>query len=557
MYIIPYNFLLMNASLRIALAQQNFVVGDLRANAARMARVAREARGRGARLVVFPELSLTGYSPEDLLLRDDFVAAAAAALERLARETADMDVIVGAPVRERGALFNAALHLARGRIAHRCYKRSLPNYEVFDEKRYFSGGPDAACVFAVGGVSLGLTVCEDIWHPPAAAAAARAAADCLINVSASPFDVAKQRRRDNVLRARVRETGLGLLYVNQVGGQDDLVFDGDSRAYDGSGACVLRAPSFEEGVYYCDVSRAAVVCGEAPRTHAPLETVRRALVTGLRDYVVDNGFRGVVVALSGGIDSALTLVLAVDALGCARVKAVTMPSPYTSRQSLEDARLLARTEGVELFEIPITRTFETMLGELAPVFGDRVRDVAEENLQARIRGALLMALSNKLRLMPVATSNKSELAVGYATLYGDMAGGYAPLKDVFKKRVYALAAHVNRAHERIPPRVIERAPSAELAPGQLDTDSLPPYPVLDEILEQLIENDAGAADLARRGFDAAMLRRVRDMVVKSEYKRRQAPPGPKITPRAFGRERRYPITSLYEAPASGTAPAGQ
>ena len=275
----------------------------------------------------------------------------------------------------------------------------------------------------------------------------------------------------------------------------------------------------------------------------------------MRDYVANNGFGGVVIALSGGIDSALTLALAVDALGGARVKAVLMPSPYTSPQSVEDARLLARAEGVELFEIPITRTFETMVGELAPVFGDRARDVAEENLQARIRGALLMALSNKLHLMPVATSNKSELAVGYATLYGDMAGGYAPLKDVFKKRVYELAAHLNRAHERIPRRVIERAPTAELAPGQLDTDSLPPYPVLDAILEQLIENDAGTADLARRGFDAALLRRVRDMVMKSEYKRRQAPPGPKITPRAFGRERRYPITSLYEAAAPDATPA--
>ncbi len=546
----------MEAPLRIALAQQNFVVGDLRGNAARITRLTRAARGRGARLVVFPELSLTGYSPEDLLLRDDFLAAVEDALGQVAREAAGIDVIVGAPVRDRGALFNAALHLSHGSIAHRCYKRSLPNYEVFDEKRYFSDGPDAACVFAVEGVSFGLTVCEDIWRPQAAAAAARAAADCLINVSASPFDVAKQRRRDRALQARVRETGLGLLYVNQVGGQDDLVFDGDSRAYDRSGACVLRAPSFEEGVYYCEATRASLVCDQAPSPPpAPLEIVRRALVTGLRDYVVHNGFGGVVVALSGGIDSALTLTLAVDALGGARVKAVMMPSPYTSRQSLADAHRLARAERVELFEIPITRVFETMLGELAPIFDGRARDVTEENVQARIRGGLLMALSNKLRLMPLATSNKSELAVGYSTLYGDMVGGYAPLKDLFKKRVYELAAHVNRARERIPRGVIERAPSAELAPGQLDTDRLPPYPVLDAILEQLVENDASAADLARRGFDAALLRRVRNMLMKSEYKRRQAPPGPKITRRAFGRERRYPITSLYDAVAPSAADA--
>jgi len=532
--------------LRVALAQQNFVVGDLRGNAERIVRLAREARANGARLIVFSELSLTGYSPEDLLLRDDFIAAAADAVEEVARAAAGgIDLIVGAPVREHGHLFNAALHLSDGRIAHRCRKRSLPNYEVFDEKRYFSAGPDEACVFRVDGVALGLTVCEDIWQPHAAADAARAGADCLVNLSASPFDVAKQARRDETLRARIGETGLPVIYVNQVGGQDDLVFDGDSRVFNRAGRCVFRAPPFEEGVWCCDIGADAAACDETPPQVAPVEIIRRALSTGLRDYVEKHAFAGVVVGLSGGIDSALVLILAVEALGAARVKAVMMPSEYTSAQSIEDARLIARNAGVELLEVPITNVFETMLAELAPVFKGRQRDVTEENLQARIRGSLLMSISNKLGLMVVATSNKSELAVGYSTLYGDTVGGYAPLKDLFKNRVYQLAAHCNRERERIPRSIIERAPTAELAPGQLDTDSLPPYPVLDAILEQLIEHDATAAGLAGRGFDAATVRRVQRMVVASEYKRRQSAPGPKITPRAFGRDRRYPVTCRF------------
>ncbi len=533
--------------LRVALAQQNFLVGDLRGNTGRIVRLARAARERGARLIVFSELSLTGYSPEDLLLRDDFIAAAAAAVDAVARDAADgMDVIVGAPVREHGALFNAALHLSDGQVAHRCYKRSLPNYEVFDEKRYFSAGADEACVFAVDGVSLGLTVCEDIWQPHAAADAARAGADCLVNISASPFDAAKQARRERALQARVNETGLPVIYVNQTGGQDDLVFDGDSRVFDRAGRCVFRAPSFEEGVYYCDIGAGAVTCNETSARLAPLEIIWRALSTGLRDYVDKHGFEGVVIGLSGGIDSALVLVLAAEALGAGRVKAVMMPSAYTSAQSVEDARLVSRIAGVELLEVPITGVFETMLAELAPVFQDRRRDVTEENLQARIRGAMLMSISNKLGLMVVATSNKSELAVGYSTLYGDTVGGYAPLKDLFKNRVYELAEYCNRERDRIPRRIIERPPTAELAPGQLDTDSLPPYPVLDVILEQLIEQDASLDDLVGRGFDAATVRRVQRMIVASEYKRRQSAPGPKITPRAFGRDRRYPVTCHFD-----------
>lgn len=535
---------------RVALAQQNFVVGDLRGNAARITRVAREARESGARLAVFSELSLTGYSPEDLLLRDDFIAAAAAAVEEVARAAAGIDLIVGAPVREHGHLFNAALHLADGRVAHRCCKRALPNYEVFDEKRYFSAGPDAACVFRVDGVAFGLTVCEDIWQPRAAADAARAGADCLVNLSASPFDVSKQARRDETLCARIDETGLPVVYVNQVGGQDDLVFDGDSRVFNRAGHCVFRAPPFEEGVWCCDIGADAAARDETPPQMAPVGIIWRALRTGLRDYVEKHAFAGVVVGLSGGIDSALVLMLAVEALGAARVKAVMMPSQYTAAQSIDDARRIARGAGVELLETPITGIFETMLAELAPVFRGRRRDVTEENLQARIRGSLLMSISNKLGLMVVATSNKSELAVGYSTLYGDSVGGYAPLKDLYKSRVYELAAWCNRERERIPRSIIERAPTAELAPGQLDTDSLPPYPVLDAILEQLIEHDASAAGLAGRGFDAATVRRVQRMVVASEYKRRQSAPGPKITPRAFGRDRRYPVTCRFGGDAA-------
>ncbi|MDX9767102.1 MAG: NAD+ synthase [Ectothiorhodospiraceae bacterium] len=538
--------------MKLALAQFNPLVGDVEGNAARIVAMAREAHERlAADLVVFPELALIGYPPEDLLLRPGLHERVERALHALAADLRGIDVIIGAPLLDGVQLFNSALFLSGGHVAARYDKWILPNYSVFDEKRYFAAG-NRPCVIEVAGVPLGLTVCEDIWHPEPAAAARDAGARLIVNINASPFHRGKHAERLEVLRDRVVETGLPIAYVNMVGGQDELVFDGQSLVLGGDGDLRLRAEAFTEGSYAVEIGN-----GEPLPANIALEPeeealLYRALVLGVRDYVDKNGFKGVVLGLSGGIDSALTLAIAVDALGAGRVEAVMMPYRYTASMSVEDARAQARHLGVTYREIPIEPMVSAFLGALADEFRGlppSPTDTTEENIQARCRGVILMAISNRTGRMLLTTGNKSEMAVGYATLYGDMAGGFAPLKDLSKLWVFRLAAWRNRQSEAsggvIPERVLVRPPSAELRPDQRDEDSLPPYEILDAILERFVEEDQSLEEIVRAGFDEATARRVALMVLANEYKRRQAPPGVRVTRRAFGKDRRYPITSGY------------
>jgi NAD+ synthase (glutamine-hydrolysing) len=545
----------MNNAIRIALAQINPTVGDLENNLARMDRYANIALSEyGANLVVFPELSITGYPPEDLLFRQGFVEQARDCLARLASRNPDIAILAGAPRVEQGRLYNSAAWLAGGRMRYIYDKQILPNYGVFDEKRYFTAG-QAPAVVDLDGFRLGITLCEDIWEPGPVRATAAAGAQLIVNLNASPFHVRKVFERQAVLKARCEESGLPVLYVNQVGGQDELVFDGHSMAVDIAGNVVYRAPGFSESLGIVEFDAAGFAMpGSVPAvdTGAGTETlddpamVYRALVLAVRDYVTKNGFNGVVLGLSGGVDSALTLAIAVDALGAESVEALMMPSRYTSRMSLEDAAEVAKNFGVVYEEISIEPAFESLLASLRPVFQGLPPDTTEENLQARCRGVILMAISNKKRKLVLATGNKSEMAVGYATLYGDMAGGFAPLKDVSKTRVYELCRYRNRKAAMIPARILERPPSAELAPGQKDEDSLPPYPVLDRILELYLEQEKSIVSIVQAGFEEVTVREVVKKVNRNEYKRRQAAPGVKITKRAFGRERRYPITNGYD-----------
>jgi NAD+ synthase (glutamine-hydrolysing) len=577
--------------LRVALAQINPVVGDIRGNARKISESISRARDEGAALVVLPELSLTGYPPEDLLLKTSFLDAAGEALQELAGQTHDIAAVVGYPEQAED-VYNSAAVLADGAVVATYRKMYLPNYGVFDEQRYFQSGADAAIV-ELNGIPLGLSICEDIWEPgPPAMTEALAGAQVILNLSASPYRMGVGARRERMLIQRAVDNLTAVVFVNTVGGQDELVFDGHSLAIDQDGEVLARAPQFAEALTFCTIdpraitaarlretrhranvrrqrsagpiadppvftlasltteteSEADVVSGDVADTLSEEAEVYTALRTGLHDYVEKNGFEHVVIALSGGIDSALAAVVAADALGPERVTCVSMPSPYSSEGTRNDARTIAENLGVDFREIGIEQAMHAYEEMLSEPFEGREPDVAEENVQARIRGNVVMALSNKFGWLVLATGNKSELSVGYATLYGDMAGGFAVLKDVYKTWVYRLVRWRNEqeGRELVPASVLDRPPSAELRHEQRDEDSLPPYDLLDRILEGYIEDDLDAVELVHRGLPPEDVERVIRMVDRAEYKRRQAPPGIKISSRAFGRDRRLPITNRYE-----------
>jgi NAD+ synthase (glutamine-hydrolysing) len=540
----------MKQSLRIALAQLDLLVGDVHGNATRVVNTARQARADlGADLVLFPELSLSGYPPEDLLFHRGFRRQIESGLAKVREEVQDVPVMVGFPEYAGTAIYNSAALISGGMVAAIHRKSELPNYKVFDEKRYFQAGAQPT-VMDVQGFRCGLLVCEDIWEPETAQLARADGAELLIVINASPYEIHKQRERESVARVRVLDVGLPMAYVNLIGGQDELIFDGNSFVMNADGAVVMRAPAFREGTYVVDFvreSRGRVVPqpGHIEPELSDEASVYGALVVGVRDYVNKHGFPGVVMGLSGGVDSALTLAIAVDALGADRVHAVMMPSRYTSSMSLDDAKEQAQLLGVKYSVLSIESMFEATLATLKNEFAGRPPDATEENIQSRCRMLLLMGISNKTGKMLLTTGNKSEMAVGYATLYGDMAGGFAPIKDCSKMLVYRLAAYRNAGGRVIPQRVIDRPPSAELRPDQRDSDSLPSYEVLDAILEAFIEEDLSVDEIEARGFDRATVGRVLDMVKRNEYKRRQAPPGVRVSRRAFGRDWRYPITNGY------------
>ncbi len=537
-------------TLTVVLAQINPVVGDVAGNTAKIIGAANTARDRlTADLVVFPELCLTGYPPEDLLLRPGLQKRVDKALETLRHKISGIYIVVGHPLGDVGKeLYNAASVIADGQIISQYFKQMLPNYSVFDEKRYFIEGHLPA-VFSLNGVKLGITICEDIWFTGPAAQAKDAGAELLLNLNASPFQQGKSALRYDAVRQRAIENQLPMLYVNQVGGQDELVFDGGSFALDSHGDLQMQAVVFADELAIVNIEKNhagnILISGKITEHLSPLASVYQALVLGLRDYVEKNRFPAVVLGLSGGIDSALTLALAVDALGADRVQTVMMPSRYTTQISLDDAAQMATQLGVGYSVLSIEPVFDSFLQTLNETFAGKAADTTEENIQARCRGVLLMAISNKTGAMVLSTGNKSEMAVGYSTLYGDMAGGYSPLKDVYKTLVFALAKYRNELSPIIPERIINRPPSAELSADQRDDDSLPPYPLLDQILERYIADDGCFEDLVAEGFAAETVAQVIKMVDRNEYKRRQAPPGIRITSRAFGRDRRYPITSGY------------
>ncbi|MGH8250256.1 MAG: NAD+ synthase [Steroidobacteraceae bacterium] len=540
----------MGGGLRIALAQINPTVGDPPGNADRIIQRMREAAKGGAALVVTPELALSGYPPEDLLFHRGFRRRIEGALARLADAARGIDLLVGYPEYADGTIYNGAAWLRAGACIARYRKHCLPNYQVFDEVRYFTAG-SAPVVVEVTGVPVAPLICEDIWHQAPAAEARAAGAGLCIALNASPYQQRKQAERELVIAELARTTAMPFLYLNLVGGQDELVFDGCSFATDAKGALVHRAPAFDESLTFIDAERGPDGVRLSGGSIAVLpqaeESVWQAITNGVRDYVGKNGFDGVVIGLSGGVDSALVLALACDALGRERVHAVMMPSRFTSRMSQDDAEAMALGVGVKYSVIPIEGVYQAALASLQEEFAGRATDTTEENIQARCRGMLLMAISNKTQRMVLTTGNKSEMSVGYATLYGDMAGGYAPIKDCSKTLVWKLARWRNAQSPKpvVPERIIERPPTAELRDNQLDSDSLPPYEVLDPILEAFIEDDRSVDEIVELGSDRATVTRVLEMVKRSEYKRRQAPPGVRISGRAFGRDWRYPITSGY------------
>lgn len=544
----------MSQPFTLALAQLNLWVGDVEGNVEKI--IAASVRARDefkADLLACPELSLIGYPPDDLLLRSAMPRVIEAGVQRLLREVRGITLIVGLPeyVNEGAerAIYNAAYVIRDGAVLGRARKQLLPNYGVFDERRHFKPGK-STLVFEHAGRRIGLCVCEDIWGPNPAAAAKAAGAELLININASPFDLYKSADRRRVFDSRIAETGLPIAYVNCVGGQDDVIFDGDSAAIDADGRIAFAAPLFEENVYALRYDEGRWRSDAGVRADEPVEAaVYRGLVQSVRDYVDRNGFPGALIGMSGGIDSALVAAIAADALGPERVWGVSLPSRYTLDISNDDARIEAEALGIRYSRLAIEPAVQAFTETLAPSFEGRAADLTEENLQSRSRGVLLMALSNKFGHVVLTTGNKSEMAVGYATLYGDMCGGFAPIKDVYKTLVYKLCVYRNTlapaGRPVIPERVITRPPSAELRPDQKDSDSLPPYEVLDPLLELYVENQLSIPEIVARGFDEATVKRVAALVRRSEYKRRQAPPGPKVTRRAFGRERRYPLTAQY------------
>ncbi|MDX6666058.1 MAG: hypothetical protein QOG68_2264 [Solirubrobacteraceae bacterium] len=567
--------------MRIALAQIDTVVGDIAGNEQRILRGLADAKGQGAQLVVFPELAVTGYPPEDLLLKEHFLAAAREATDRIAAECTGIVALVGFPERSDD-VYNAAALCADGVVQGVYRKQHLPNYGVFDEVRYFQAGPGAA-IFELDGVKVGVTICEDIWLPGAPATdEALAGATVIVNMSASPYDAGKDDRRERMVAQRAADNLAAFAFCALVGGQDELIFDGGSFVCDHEGRIIARAPQFAEHLLICDIDAQAAASARLRDTRArpparakraevaqlgsfavggghrvenpggevaepldELSEIYAALVLGTRDYVAKNGFSHVVLGLSGGIDSALVALIAVDALGAENVTCVVMPSPYSSAGTQGDARALAASLGTEILELPIEQPMEAYAELLGPVFADRDPDLTEENLQARIRGNLLMALSNKFGWLVLTTGNKSEMSVGYSTLYGDSAGGFAVIKDVPKLLVYRLVAHRDAGSGLVPAEIATRPPSAELRPDQRDDDSLPPYEILDRIVEGVVEEDLGRDQLIARGLPASDVDRVMRLIDLAEYKRRQSPPGIKITSRAFGRDRRVPITNRF------------
>lgn len=538
-----------NSAIRFCLAQLDFHVGAITNNRDKIISSIVEANSKHADVIIFPELALTGYPPEDLLYRPDLLRQTEAALKAIVKATPDISVILGAPSQESNTLFNSCYCINNQKIIAVYHKQQLPNYAVFDEKRYFTAGNES-CVIDLNGTQTSISICEDLWHEGPIKQAKDKNATLLININASPFHTNKQQRRQELLRDRANDFEMDIIYLNQVGGQDELVFDGDSMLVASNGDIEHSCPQFNEALFYFDYSAnsdkkfTSINIPEIKPVDS-LEILYKALVMGVRDYVQKNGFKGVVIGLSGGIDSALTLSIAVDALGADQVQAIMMPSEYTAGMSIEDATQQARTLNVEFDIIAIKSVFESFLQLLAPLFKDLPADTTEENIQARSRGVLLMAISNKKRRLVLTTGNKSEMAVGYATLYGDMAGGFAPLKDVPKTKVYELARWLNRNQVQIPWRVIERPPSAELRPDQKDEDSLPAYEILDPILEAYIEKDMSPQEIVALGYEAEIVKHVCRLVDINEYKRRQAAPGVRVSQRAFGRDRRYPITSGY------------
>ena len=563
----------MASIVKIAIAQINCTVGDLSGNASKILDYCARAHAAGASVMLTPELALSGYPPEDLLLREGFYRDCDAALQDLARKVQGITLVVGHPHQSEGRRHNAASVISDGRIVATYHKHALPNYTVFDEERYFEPG-DSPCVFSVretrfgvnicedtwgslgpltvrpraDRVSVGINICADAWEAKAPRAAREAGAQVLLVLNASPYHMHKQQSRHDVMRERVLETGMALVYVNMVGGQDELVFDGASFALDRGGKVACQQPTFEESLGFVTVVDGEPQRGEVATEESLESEVYRALCLGVRDYIGKNGFPGGLIGLSGGVDSALTLCIACDALGPERVRAVMMPSQFTSSASLEDARALVRNLGVRYDEISIGPAFDAFLSSLAGEFAGLPPDATEENLQARIRGTLLMALSNKFGTIVLTTGNKSEMAVGYATLYGDMAGGFAVIKDILKTLVYRLCRYRNGLKAVIPERTLTRAPSAELRANQTDQDTLPPYEVLDPIISGYMENDMSPAEIVAQGFRLADVKRVVEMIHRSEYKRRQAPIGIRITHRGFGKDWRYPITSRYREP---------